>query len=34
MLGILLTQKGKSKTLQILLVASVLLIGIGVALLT
>jgi hypothetical protein len=33
MLGILLSKKGKTKTLQILLIASFLLIGIGVALL-
>jgi hypothetical protein len=33
MLGILLSKRGKTKTVQILMVASVLLIGLGLALL-
>jgi len=33
MLGILLTKRGKTKTVQILMVASMLLIGLGLALL-
>jgi hypothetical protein len=33
MLGILLSKRGKTKTVQILVVASVLLIGLGLALL-